>query len=80
MLVGGELFGAEFLGRGEGVGDWDFRTADVERMHRLVATDGVLLGVVEKDGGVGVNGDDAGIGERVACDLAGFYGVALLGN
>lgn len=49
-----------------------------ERMHGLAAADGVLLGVVKKDSGAGVNGDGAGICERVACDLAGVDGVALL--
>ena len=51
-----------------------------ERLDGLAAADGVLLGVVEKDGGAGVNGDDAGICERIACDLAGVDGITLLGD
>lgn len=68
-----------------GVGGGDFGAEDVEpaavaagvngfAVHEgrdgLVAASGVLFGVVEKDGGVGVDGDGAEIRERVAFYVA----------
>jgi hypothetical protein len=77
LVVGGGDFGAQQVYPAaitEGVDGF----AVHERLDGLAPADGVLLGVVEKDGGIGVNGNHAGICERVACHLAGFDGVALL--
>lgn len=59
-------------------------TASVDRfaVHKGLnggaAADGMLLGVVKKNGGIGVNRNDAEIRESVALDLAGGDGLALL--
>lgn len=78
-----------------GVGGGDFGAKDVEPaavaasvdgftvhkgMDGLVAAGGMLLGIVKKDCNVGVNGNRAEIGERVAGDHAGVHGLALLGD
>lgn len=79
LVVGGGDFGTQQVDPAaiaEGVDGF----AVHERLNGLAAADGVLLGVVEQDGGVRVNGNHAGICERVACDLAGVDGVALLGD
>ena len=76
-MVGGGDFGAQQVDPAavaEGVDGF----AVHEGLNGLAAADGVLLGVVKKDGGVGVNRNHAGIRERVACHLAGVDGVALL--
>ena len=79
LVVGGGDFGAQEV-YPAALAEEEDGFAVHEGLDGLAATDGVLFGVVEKDGGVGVNGNDAGICERVACDLAGVDGVALLGD
>lgn len=77
LVVGGGDFGAQEV-YPAAVAEGADGFAVHEGLDGLAAADSVLLGVVEKDGGVGVNGDDAGICERIDCDLAGVDGVALL--